>query len=155
VADIPAAAVSAGPLAMTPQIAAVAAVMDEIDQCRNPVPRDLCRRRMQSILDIGAAAERERLLAAFTAADSIIVGDWMREILGGPAVVRAGVSDHGCKRARPGCQGRGEYLPFYDGYVCQACVTADQRDVERGEVPWPAPGRMYRLAPGDLGRAAT
>lgn len=46
---------------MTPQIAAVAAVMDEIDQCRNPVPCDLCRQRMQSILDMGAAAERERI----------------------------------------------------------------------------------------------
>jgi hypothetical protein len=46
--------------AMTPQIGAVAAVMDEIDQCRNPMPCDLCRQRMQSILDIGATAERNR-----------------------------------------------------------------------------------------------
>lgn len=47
--------------AITPQIAAVAAVMDEIDQCRNPIPCALCRQRMQSILDIGAAAERAKI----------------------------------------------------------------------------------------------
>lgn len=46
---------------LTPQIAAVAAVMDEIDNCRNPLPCDLCRQRMQSILDMGATAERERI----------------------------------------------------------------------------------------------
>ena len=46
----------------TPQIAAVAAVMDEIDQCRNPEPCELCQQRMQSILDMGAAAERGRIL---------------------------------------------------------------------------------------------
>lgn len=46
---------------LTPQIAAVAAVMDEIDQCRNPMPCELCRQRMQSVLDMGAAAERGRI----------------------------------------------------------------------------------------------
>lgn len=47
-----------------PQIAAVAAIMDEIDQCRNPIPCHLCRQRMQSILDMGAATERERSTAS-------------------------------------------------------------------------------------------
>jgi hypothetical protein len=36
--------------------------MDEIDRCRNPMPCELCRQRMQSILDMGAAAERERVI---------------------------------------------------------------------------------------------
>jgi hypothetical protein len=48
------------PEPVSPAIAAVAAVMDEIDQCRNPMPCELCRQRMQSVLDMGAAAERER-----------------------------------------------------------------------------------------------
>lgn len=43
---------------LTPQIEAAAAIMDEIDHCRNPVPCDLCRQRIQSIIDIGGAAER-------------------------------------------------------------------------------------------------
>lgn len=46
---------------LTREIAAVASVMDQIDNCRQPIPCDLCRQRMQSILDVGAKAERERI----------------------------------------------------------------------------------------------
>lgn len=62
---------------LSPAIAAVAAVMDEIGQCRNPMPCELCRQRMQSILDMGAAAERERLRPVL--ADAV---DGMEDMLG-------------------------------------------------------------------------
>ena len=64
------------PEPLSPAIAAVAAVMDEIDGCRNPMPCELCRQRMQSILDMGAAAERERIRTLF--------GDWIEILMSEP-----------------------------------------------------------------------
>jgi hypothetical protein len=49
--------------------------MDEIDQCRNPMPCELCRQRMQSILDMGAAAERERGIADHRAEQDAVHAD--------------------------------------------------------------------------------
>lgn len=44
-----------------------------------------------------------------------------------------------CRAGRPGCIELGEYLPFYQGYVCARCVEADRKDVLAGHLPawWP------------------
>jgi len=44
-----------------------------------------------------------------------------------------------CKRNRPGCTELGPWYPFYQGYVCDACLETDRADLlahGRGE-----PGR--------------
>lgn len=41
-----------------------------------------------------------------------------------------------CKRMREGCGELGSWRPFYQGYVCEECITADQADVRRGILPW-------------------
>ena len=41
-----------------------------------------------------------------------------------------------CARMRKGCGELGPWRPFYQRYVCEECVTADQADVGRGSLPW-------------------
>ena len=38
-----------------------------------------------------------------------------------------------CKRMREGCIELGPWLPYYQGYVCGACLRADQAQVTNGE----------------------
>jgi hypothetical protein len=45
-----------------------------------------------------------------------------------------------CRRRRPGCGEAGIWKPFYLGYVCENCLTLDQRDI-----------RARRNPPGDGG----
>lgn len=45
-----------------------------------------------------------------------------------------------CKRMREGCIELGPWFPFYKGYVCGACMRADQRDLENGKWPFPETG---------------
>ena len=45
-----------------------------------------------------------------------------------------------CRRMRPGCTELGPWRPFYRGYVCGTCLSADQADV-----------RAHRSPPGDCG----
>lgn len=45
-----------------------------------------------------------------------------------------------CKRMRQGCGELGPWRPFYQGYVCEECLSADEADV-RGHVN----------PPGDMG----
>jgi hypothetical protein len=46
-----------------------------------------------------------------------------------------------CRRNREGCIELGPWRPFYQGYVCDACLHADQDDLHahgRGELGrWP------------------
>lgn len=45
-----------------------------------------------------------------------------------------------CRRMRPGCAELGPWRPFYEGYVCGNCLSADQADV-----------KAHRNPPGDMG----
>lgn len=44
-----------------------------------------------------------------------------------------------CRRMREGCGELGPWRPFYQGYVCEECLRADQEDV-----------RARRSPPGDM-----
>lgn len=45
-----------------------------------------------------------------------------------------------CKRMREGCIELGLWRPFYKGYVCDACMRADDADVSAGYWPFSAHG---------------
>lgn len=38
-----------------------------------------------------------------------------------------------CKRMREGCIELGPWRPFYQGYVCDACLRADRAQLANGE----------------------
>ena len=41
-----------------------------------------------------------------------------------------------CPRNREGCIDLGPWRPFYQGYVCEPCLKADQEDVRAGRWPF-------------------
>lgn len=41
-----------------------------------------------------------------------------------------------CSRMREGCIELGPWRPFYQRYVCHACLRADQADVRDGRWPF-------------------
>jgi hypothetical protein len=43
-----------------------------------------------------------------------------------------------CSRMREGCGELGRWRPFYQGYVCEECLGADQADVQQGTWPFKA-----------------
>lgn len=45
-----------------------------------------------------------------------------------------------CKRMREGCIELGPWMPFYRGFVCGACLRADQADIREGRWPFPEHG---------------
>ena len=57
-----------------------------------------------------------------------------------------------CRRMREGCWELGAWLPFYRGYVCGACVEADQADVGNGVNPPGDGGIGHLFGRGDPSR---
>jgi hypothetical protein len=45
-----------------------------------------------------------------------------------------------CARMREGCIELGPWRPFYQRYVCDACLSADQADVRAGRWPFAKDG---------------
>ena len=74
-----------------------------------------------------------RNLEAFLAGRASPEEAWL-EMLGDPSL-------GACKRMREGCIELGPWKPFYSGYVCGACVQADQEDIGNGRWPFKEEGR--------------